>query len=184
MRAKKALVEGDMTLVLSLINEGIETKSTWEELYTVLDLRRKLSETENKRVDRERQYLMPEEFHVAAAYLGSLARKYVTDIAVLRLFQRDMAKFFEAGWGPGGPGLQESGGEVKRVGSGGSGVRSGVRGPESGVTPDPHDTGGVVDGELVESRDPPASPVPGEGAELADLASRASGERAGPVDET
>ena len=82
-----------------MIRSGAAQKDIWLELGKAMEAKRRLSETEARRMERERLVMTVEEGAILVSTLASIVLKYVTDRQILTLIQEDMARMLPAGTG-------------------------------------------------------------------------------------
>lgn len=95
---------GELGILESLINGGADRYGAWVELDRVIEQRRKLVETERKRLVEMQQMITAERAMVLVAVLQESVRKHVRDPQVLAAIASDIRRAVIAGSGvgPGG----------------------------------------------------------------------------------
>lgn len=122
---RKALDKGDSATTAQaidtigvLIAEGASDYRAWDELAKERELRRRLTETESKRLKEMGQYLPAAQAVALVASCVGIIRKHVTDPDTLRLVSADFGRLLHggdaAGHEPGRLAAAERGGAVAR----------------------------------------------------------------------
>lgn len=128
-----------LSALKSAVASGIADEHTWRELAELFETRRKLADTERKRIESAQAYMTAEEIGVVGGYFAALLKKYVAPERLAEAGE-EMAQFFSA-WRAGEKDEMVAGRnnrpgrppKTRRLVTEGSGVRSGVGGPESGA---------------------------------------------------
>lgn len=81
------------------ITNAVETHQSWNQIYSVLEQRRKLVESENKRLAEMQQFITAEKAMVLIANLTDIIKRHVTDRATLSAISNDLVRLtsFDAG---------------------------------------------------------------------------------------
>jgi hypothetical protein len=85
-----------------LIRKGAADDRRWSELRENAEYRRRLADTERKRIEAMEAYMTVEELGIAAAFLGGIMKRYIPDTKLLRKAADELSRFFSA-WRPGTP---------------------------------------------------------------------------------
>lgn len=92
LRKRDTVQERDAQRLLDqIIERGATAFQSWAEIHQVIEQRRKLSETEQKRLVTMQQMVTVEQAMSFVAALQTSVRKHVTDTAALRAIAADMA---------------------------------------------------------------------------------------------
>ena len=77
------------------IRQGSADYAAWNDIYTLLDQRRKLSESERRRLVALQQMLSVEQAMLLVARVASIVKAHVTDRATLGAISADLAQLLE-----------------------------------------------------------------------------------------
>lgn len=84
----------DIATVIALVDRGEADRAAWDELTSLFETRRKLSSTEQRRIESMQAYMTAEEIGVAAGYCAAVLKEFIRDPADLRAAGQRMSEFF------------------------------------------------------------------------------------------
>jgi hypothetical protein len=88
-------------MLAKLIDKAVADERRWAELRENAEYRRRLAETERKRIESVQAYMTVEELGIAAVFLAGIIKKYVPQPS-LRKAADELSRFF-SDWRPGTP---------------------------------------------------------------------------------
>jgi len=90
----KNLLASTTVALLNAMDVGISDNAQWAELYAIMELRRKISETERKREEGLKAHMTLDEMTKVASFIAGLMRRYVPDQKALRHASLELSEFF------------------------------------------------------------------------------------------
>lgn len=82
--------------LISLVERGSRDEQQWAEVREVSELRRRLAETERRRIESIQAYMTMDEIGAAAAFLAGVLKRSITDESKLKSAAEDISRFFSA----------------------------------------------------------------------------------------
>lgn len=96
-KAKPKDKDHALTLLLRLIEEGAADYAAWDDVRSLLDQRRRLVESERKRLVDMQQTLTVEKAMLLVGAIAGIIRSHVSDTAVLQAISTDLDRLLHSG---------------------------------------------------------------------------------------
>jgi len=88
--------EAALDALVALVDRGCKQAATFSELYGVLEVHRRLADTERRRIESANAYMTADELAIAAGFFANILRRYVRDPGDLRAAAAEMGAFFDS----------------------------------------------------------------------------------------